>query len=290
MSTYRIYVRGHINHLISQHMGLVVTAEQSLISGIIFLNVPGQLQPITELLHLLHHFNAVRFIISKVIPVLCLRRQHKTFLEDILQQHPSDTLNRLKTVNLAAGPEFLSLFFNGLLLNVLLLFGLKSHLLGLLFLFLLHQTSSLQLRLSSLQHTKRTCQSVTSFSSALWLQQDSPAPSPHVLSSLLQLWPFSQTLFSPFLLLWTSLFWGHRCRPYLKHSMKNINKHVKPHYIRTKATLDDILPKWIASVAVLNQMLIVFGFYAPFLLDNKVQEAWRLVLLFLAYTSLLKML
>lgn len=64
-----------------------------------------------------------------------------------------------------------------------------------------------------------------------------------------------------------------------------LTKHVKPHYIRTKATLDDILLKWIASVAVLNQMLIVFGFYAPFLLDNKVQEAWRLVLLFLAYTS-----
>lgn len=53
--------------------------------------------------------------------------------------------------NLAGGPEFLPLFLDGLLLDLLLLLGLLRCLLGLLLLLLLQQASSFQLRLPGLQ-------------------------------------------------------------------------------------------------------------------------------------------
>lgn len=54
-----------------------IILESLNLSKIFKLTAPRQLQPIAELLHLLHHFHTVGFIVSKVIPVLRVRRDEE---------------------------------------------------------------------------------------------------------------------------------------------------------------------------------------------------------------------
>lgn len=119
-------------------------------------HLPCELQPVAELLHLLHHLHAVGFVVRKVVPGLLWGSKVSRVRK--FEGWPRQRGQRLNGWgrNLAGGPEFLPLLLDGLLLDLLLLLGLLRRLLGLLLFLLLQQTSSFQLRLPRLREEQRT--------------------------------------------------------------------------------------------------------------------------------------
>lgn len=108
---------------------------------------PCELQPVAELFHLLHHLHTVGLIVRKVVPGLWSKWSQVKKVE----RWPAQRGRRLRGQNLAGSPEFLPLFLDGLLLDLLLLLSLLRCLFGLLLFLLLQQASSFQLRLPGLQ-------------------------------------------------------------------------------------------------------------------------------------------
>lgn len=62
---------------------------------------PGELQSVTQLLHLLHHFHTVRLILSEIIPVLSEEEEDTNRRKALvkLQLH-DDRRNRVKKQSL----------------------------------------------------------------------------------------------------------------------------------------------------------------------------------------------